>query len=351
MGQSGLFLSMSAADTENPPPFLPPTADGVARAAELLRRGEIVALPTETVYGLAADALDENAVRQIFSIKGRPLIDPLIVHGLDPDTLSALAYFTPLAQQLATACWPGPLTLVLKKNAVVPSLITAGRDTVAVRVPAHPLARAVLTACGMPLAAPSANPFGYISPTRAEHVRASFGKKVPWILDGGPCEVGLESTIVDMSDLGKAPRILRPGPITVEMLEKILGQPVEVSARGESVSQKDSGLLAPGMLARHYSPRTPLTLLEPAQLPPSTANQQTAWVRLCRPAAEGSQPNGPKTYWLSETGDFTQAAQGLYELLRQLDEAGFAQIYCEQATETGLGVALNDRLRRAAGRG
>jgi L-threonylcarbamoyladenylate synthase len=332
------------------PPFLPPTPAGVARAAELLRAGEIVALPTETVYGLAGHALNEQTVRQIFSVKGRPMIDPLIVHGLDVEFLLGLAHFTSSGRQLAEAFWPGPLTLVLKKQAAVPALVTAGRDTVAVRVPAHPLARAVLKACGLPLAAPSANPFGYISPTRAEHVRASFGAKVPWILDGGPCSVGLESTIVDVSDPAGPPRLLRPGPITHEALEQILGQRVILPTLTKTTDALE-GLAAPGMLARHYSPRTPLTLLETDAPPPIIQGRRTAWVHFCRPAQ--IEPTGPgmDIFWFSESGDLAQAAQGLYELLRQLDNAGYARIYCEQAPATGMGAALNDRLRRAAGQG
>jgi L-threonylcarbamoyladenylate synthase len=342
-------MSLSAGENIQLPPFLPPTAAGVARAAELLRDGEIVALPTETVYGLAANALDEKAVRQIFSVKGRPLIDPLIVHGLDADFLSAFAHFTPQARKLAEACWPGPLTLVLKKSAEVPNLITAGRDTVAVRAPAHPLTRAVLEACALPLAAPSANPFGYISPTRAEHVRGSFGAKVQWILNGGPCAVGIESTIVDVSNPGRPPRLLRLGPISVETLERILGQTVEVTNENK-LADEITGLAAPGMLARHYSPRTPFVLLDPATPGPKADNLRTALVRLSRPA-DDAPPLNMEVFWLSETGDLGQVAQGLYELLRKLDDAGFAKIYCELAPEVGVGAAINDRLRRAAARG
>jgi len=341
---------MLTPDTEGQPPFLPPTPAGVARAAELLRAGEVVALPTETVYGLAAHALDEKAVRQIFSIKGRPLIDPLIVHGLDVEFLSTLAHFTPQARELTAACWPGPLTLVLKKRPVVPGLITAGRDTVAVRSPAHPLARTVLQACGLPLAAPSANPFGYISPTTAEHVRTSFGTKVPWILDGGPCAVGLESTIVDVSDPTRPPRLLRPGPITAEALAQILGQPVHGPESSGRIDEAQ-GLDAPGLLTRHYSPRTPVALLKPAEPPPLTPDQHCAWVRMGRHNKETTPPGDTDIFWLSETGNLTQAAQGLYALLRQLDEAGYAKIFCELAPATGLGATLNDRLRRAAGQG
>ena len=341
---------MHPGDAEEFPPFLPATPEGVARAAELLKAGEVVALPTETVYGLAANALDERAVRQVFSIKGRPLLDPLIVHGLEVSFFEALAEFTPLARELAAACWPGPLTLVLRKKPVVSPLVTAGRDTVAVRAPAHPVMRAVLAACQLPLAAPSANPFGYISPTCAGHVRASFGGRVPWILDGGACEVGVESTIVDVSDPALPPRVLRPGPITAEALARILGRPVE--SRTPTPKTGGKGLAAPGLYARHYSPRTPLGLLE-SDAPPSPPadGRRIAWVRLRRPAQIAAPPTHTEVFWLSETGDLAEAAHGLYELLRRLDTAGFEKIWCEAAPAAGIGVALNDRMRRAAGRG
>ena len=341
---------MLPGDHADLPPFLPPTPDGVAHAAELLRAGEVVALPTETVYGLAGNALDEKAVRYIFSVKGRPLLDPLIVHGLDFEFLADVASFTPLAYRLAAACWPGPLTLVLRKQPAVSHLITAGRDTVAVRAPAHPVMRAVLAASALPLAAPSANPFGYISPTCAEHVRASFGGRLPWILDGGPCAVGLESTIVDVSDPTQPPRVLRPGPITPDALASILGQPV--TSASPATDTKTPGLAAPGLLARHYSPRTPLSLLE-AGVPPASplVGRRNAWIRFNAPGRVEETPARTEVFWLSETGDLAQAARGLYELLRRLDPAGFEKIWCERAPETGWGLALNDRLRRAAGLG
>ncbi len=337
---------------EDFPPFLPPTKEGVARAMELLKTGEIVALPTETVYGLAANALDERAVRYLFTIKGRPLIDPLIVHGLDVAFFSKLAHFTPTARQLAEACWPGPLTLVVRKTSAVPLLVTAGRDTVALRAPAHPLIRAVLAACQLPLAAPSANPFGYLSPTRAEHVRASFGGKVPWILDGGPCSLGLESTIVDVSDEFAPPRILRPGPITPEALGQILGRRLVVGEPPPLLSKETSGLASPGLLARHYSPSTPLGLLNPGQTPESPpVGRRTAWVRIQRPKPTEPTPHGVEVFWLSEDGNLGEAARRLYDLLRKLDESGHEKIWCETAPNSGLGLALNDRLRRAAGLG
>jgi L-threonylcarbamoyladenylate synthase len=327
------------------PPFLTAAPADLARAAALLRAGEVVALPTETVYGLAADALDEAAVRKIFAIKGRPLLDPLIVHGLDAAHLAKLAEFTARAHRLAQACWPGPLTLVLPKTPLVSGLVTAGRTTVAVRAPAHPVMRAVLAACGLPLAAPSANPFGYLSPTRAEHVRASLGARAPWIVDGGPCPLGLESTIVDVSDAQAPARLLRPGPIARAQLAEILGEPV---LEGAPPAEPGLGLLAPGLLARHYSPHTPLTLLEPGATPaPMPTGRRAAWVRWRRDDGH-AQPPGTELFWLSEDGDLAEGARQLYDLLRRLDDAGYDQLWCELAPSTGLGEALNDRLRRAA---
>jgi L-threonylcarbamoyladenylate synthase len=332
--------------------------EDIARVAERLRAGGVVALPTETVYGLAANALDEAAVRKIFAIKGRPLLDPLIVHGLDVEFLERVAEFTPAARRLAAAFWPGPLTLVVPKKAVVPDVVTAGRATVAVRVPAHPVMRAVLAACELPLAAPSANPFGYLSPTRAEHVRDSLGAGAPWIVDGGACALGLESTIVDVSDPAKPARVLRPGPLTAEALSEALGEPVEIGPgecpprlmRDEDNSRdKVPGLIAPGLLERHYSPRTKLSLLNPGERPPAPPRgQRAAWVRLRRVPGEPEPLEGTEAYWLSERGDVAEAAHGLYELLRQLDGEGYAQLWCELAPETGLGTAFNDRVRRGA---
>ncbi len=345
---------MESSPTPALPAFLSGAPEDVARAAALLRAGEVVALPTETVYGLAANALDAGAVRKIFEIKGRPLLDPLIVHGLDEEFLAQVAEFTPAGRRLAAAFWPGPLTLVLPKKAAVPDVVTAGRRTVAVRAPAHPVMRAVLAACGRPLAAPSANPFGYLSPTRAQHVRDSLGAGAPWIVDGGACALGLESTIVDVSDEEAGVRILRLGPVTAEELSVVLGGTVRVeTATGKKAEESGNkeGLLAPGMLERHYSPRTPLDLLEPGARPPgAAAGTRAAWVRLRREAA-GDAPAGVETFWLSERGDLAEAARGLYDLLRQLDGGGYARIWCERAAEAGLGAAFNDRLRRGAAKG
>ena len=320
--------------------MLSPAPEDLARAADLLRAGEIVAVPTETVYGLAADALNPVALAKVFAAKGRPLVDPLIVHVADVADIARVAQVDPRLTRLA-AFWPGPLTVVLRRLPVVPDLVTAGRDTVAVRVPAHPAFRALLRAAG-PLAAPSANPFGYVSPTLAVHVRDSLGERCPWILDGGPCAHGVESTILDLSEPSRA-RLLRPGPIPREALESALGSPVEVVVRS---TPADQAQLAPGMLERHYSPRTPIRLFarggEP-DIPPGR-------VALLLQSRRATTPAGAEVFLLSESGDPAEAARSLFALLRQLDRRGLDLILAEFAGESGVGVALNDRLRRAAAR-
>ena len=320
--------------------MLSPAPEDLARAADLLRAGEIVAVPTETVYGLAADALNPVALAKVFAAKGRPLVDPLIVHVADVADIARVAQVDPRLARLA-AFWPGPLTVVLRRLPLVPDLVTAGRDTVAVRVPAHPAFRALLRAAG-PLAAPSANPFGYVSPTLAVHVRDSLGERCPWILDGGPCAHGVESTILDLSEPSRA-RLLRPGPIPREALESALGSPVEVVVRS---TPADQAQLAPGMLERHYSPGTPIRLFarggEP-DIPPGR-------VALLLQSRRATTPAGAEAFHLSESGDPSEAARALFALLRQLDRRGLDLIVAELAEESGVGVALNDRLRRAAAR-
>lgn len=322
------------------PPLLSASTSDLSRAAALLRAGEIVALPTETVYGLAADALNPTALAKVFAAKGRPLVDPLIVHVADLAALGTVAHPDPRLALLARF-WPGPLTVVLRRLPVVPDLVTAGLDTVAIRIPAHPAFRQVLAQVG-PLAAPSANPFGYVSPTLASHVRDSLGERCPWIVDGGPCAHGVESTILDLSDPARA-RLLRPGPITREALESVLGAPVEAVARS---TPADQAQLAPGMLERHYSPRTPIRLFargaEP-EIPPAHA-------ALLLQSRRAELPPGAEPFYLSESGDPAEAARALFALLRKLDRRGFEVIVAELADESGVGIALNDRLRRAAAR-
>lgn len=325
--------------TDPIPSPLPVTPEGLARAASLLRAGECVALPTETVYGLAADALNPAAAAKVFAIKGRPLIDPLIVHVPDLDALARVAEPDPRLTALA-ALWPGPLTVVLRRRKSVPDVITAGLDTVAVRIPAHPVFREVLRLSGLALAAPSANPFGYVSPTRASHVRDSLGARCPWIVDGGPCEHGVESTIVDLSVPGVA-RLLRPGPVPVERLRALLGD-VAVIARAADPSGAQS---APGMLDRHYSPGTPVRLFPAGGSPGAVRPGEAVMFLRRRPGF-----TGPDVFHLSEDGSVEEAARNLFDLLRRLDVRGHALIHAELAEPSGLGAAFNDRLTRAAAR-
>jgi len=326
----------------------------IERAAALLAAGEVVAVPTETVYGLAADAVNEGAVRKIFEIKGRPLIDPLIVHVAHWEAVEKLAYPTAQARVLAERFWPGPLTLVLRKRAVVPDVVTASRPTVAVRMPAHPVMRALLEACHCPLAAPSANPFGYISPTTAAHVRDSLQGRLPWIVDGGPCDHGVESTIVDVSDEGRPPCILRHGPVTAEAVAAALNvsaEDLQPAAETADAADAGQGLLAPGLLKRHYSPRTPVTLLERGALPPDMAQgQRAAWVLLKRPRTLPQRPQGAEVLFLSEDGDLESVAHNVFALLRAIDKGGYAAIFVELPPAEGIGAALRDRLQRAAAR-
>lgn len=319
------------------------TPRNLTRLAHALARGELVAVPTETVYGLAGDALDPRACRAIFRAKGRPTSDPLIVHIHDLRQLHELALVNEAALRLAKAFWPGPLTIILPKRPVVPDLATAGLPSVAVRMPRHRLFRALLRECGRPLAAPSANPFGYVSPTSAAHVRAGLGGRIPHILDGGPCVIGLESTIVDLRDPAH-PEILRPGAIGRAELARVLGQPVNVRQRAIPAGH---AAVAPGLLTRHYSPRTPLILHdrlgEAAAL--GTLPATEAFVFLARPAKRTPL----NVFWLDERGRLAAAARRLFDMLRRLDTGGWRRIHVELASgEDGLAAAINDRLRRAA---
>jgi L-threonylcarbamoyladenylate synthase len=302
--------------------------DGVSTIVEALAAGEPVALPTETVYGLAADALSPNACAKIFEAKNRPLSDPLIVHIPSIDWLPRLTSPTPTALQLAEKYWPGPLTMVLPRQPIVPDIVTAGQDTVAVRMSAHPLFQEVATAFGKPLAAPSANRFGRISPTSAAHVLAELNGRIPFILDGGPCAHGIESTIVHVSEEGL--RILREGPITREDLRAfapLLDDSIAVSA--------------PGGLKSHYAPRTPLVL----EKNPTPRSKKTGLLAFSAPREGFAQ-----TEILSATSDLREAAANLYGAMRRLDEAGLDLIVAEEIPESGIGAAIMERLRKAAAR-
>ncbi len=318
---------------------LPMAADqSLIEAVAAIRRGGLVGMPTETVYGLAADALNPAAVVRIFEAKGRPRFDPLIVHIADADWAWQIAEPSPRARKLAAACWPGPLTLVLKRQAIVPDIVTSGLDTVGVRCPDHFVARALIRTCGTPLAAPSANTFGRISPTTADHVREQLGERVDVVLDGGPCRVGIESTVL-LPD--PVPTILRPGGVTRERLEEILGEPVAVAGRSERASHLPQQ--APGMLASHYAPRKPLTLRAPGEPWPT---DPTVGVLAFREA-----PALPHVEVLSRSGDPAEAAMHLFACLRRLDASSAVRLMAELVPDAGLGLGINDRLRRAAGLG
>lgn len=318
----------------------PPTTANIAFFANALKAGCVVAIPTETVYGLAGLALDEAASRSIFSIKGRPLVDPLIVHVTGPAMAAELAELPKSFHTLADTFWPGPLTIILRKRDIVPGLVTAGKPTVALRMPRHPVALELLNAVQAPLAAPSANPFGYVSPSKARHVSDSFGKRVPFILDGGPCEIGLESTILDLSEASR-PRVLRPGAISAREIGEVLGMTVPIR---EVNLHHDETAAAPGTFIRHYSPDTPLLLFEEGQKP--VPGPDEAVVYLKRPA--GDTPGA--VFWLSEDGQPQSVARSLFSLLRQLDREGLKAIHWEQPVSGthDLWLAIRDRMKRAA---
>ncbi len=312
----------------------------IQTAAALLRDGKVVAFPTETVYGLGADALNERAVAQVFSIKNRPHFDPLIVHV--PEKEAVAQYVTVIDSRAAVLMerfWPGPLTLVLKKRPLVPDLVTAGLDTVALRVPAHPVALALLRAAGTPIAAPSANPFGYVSPTTAIHVQEMLGEALEIILDGGPCTIGVESTVCALTNDKVV--ILRPGGVTVEEIEAVVGPVMTIPS-----SQADAR--SPGTLPRHYSPHVPLVLLAPGEAIPSLSNKERVGLLTLAPRS-GTEGYAVREV-LSKTGDLLEAATHLFAVLRRLDQAGLARVIVESVPEIGIGRAIMDRLRRAATR-
>ncbi len=408
--------------------ILPFSEASLHLVCQALLEGFLVSIPTETVYGLAANALDPKAVREIFEVKGRPFIDPLIVHIASPAQAERFAYTNVLFHKIAHQFWPGPLTVVLSKKRIISDLVTAGQSTVALRCPGHPIMQAVLQKTELPLAAPSANPFGYISPTQPEHVSCIQDPKLKYILDGGPCEHGLESTIVDISDLNFV-KILRPGPISRESIEACLGVRVEafeskvdnskaekenitaeteytfgigaelknkqdlesrleinspledsfgvekvLSTSGErqgSFTEATEPLemqraqLAPGMLSQHYSPHTVTHLMEKGNddiasyleknLKSGTYSTPCAVVLFQRPSFDLNdklniqiKDKGIEIFWLTESSNLQEAARNLYTLMHALDKGQFASIVIQKAPEEGIGIAINDRLQRAA---
>ncbi len=308
----------------------------------------MVAIPTETVYGLAGNGLRAEVATKIFQAKNRPAFDPLILHTNSIEKIGKLVKEIPeKARLLAEAFWPGPFTLLLPKSDLVPDLVTSGLETVAVRIPKHPLTLQLLSELDFPLAAPSANPFSYISPTSAQHVQQHLGNKIPYILDGGNCRVGIESTIVGFPN-GVA-TIYRKGGTSLEQIEAVIGK-VAVNSHSSSNPQ------APGMLKKHYSPSSRLILGNVPELLKLHSNKKIAiisfqknyWLDFEKEFGNQKSPNSKQVFILSESGDFAEAAQNLFSTLRQIDQLQPELILAELLPEIGLGVAINDRLKRAS---
>lgn len=309
----------------------------VLKAKAILEKGNLVAIPTETVYGLAGNALDVASVTKIFQVKNRPSFDPLIVHTNSLERASSfLKHIPDMAHQLAEALWPGPLTLLLEKQSNIPDLVTAGLDRVAIRIPDHPMTLQLLTQLDFPLAAPSANPFGYISPTEAAHVDEQLGDQLEYILDGGPCIVGVESTIIGFEN--SQPWIYRTGGTSIEQIEALIG-PVSVQ------SHSTSNPKAPGMLKSHYAPRKPLILGDLPTLIQQHAGENFGILSFDQ-SFDAVEPE--KQIVLSPSGKIQEAAQKLFGALRMLDKMPVKFILAEYVPTNGIGKAINDRLKRAS---
>ncbi len=324
-------------------------------AARLFSAGELVAFPTETVYGLGANALDKEAVLSIFAAKGRPADNPLIVHIWDRKQMEGLCGMPEGAEPLMNAFWPGPLTMLLPRTERMPDEVTAGLPTVAIRMPSLPAAREMLRVCGLPIAAPSANRSGRPSPTTAAHVMEDMEGRIPLILDGGSCQVGLESTVLDLT--GGAPTILRPGGITKEMIEGVLGREIQVAGSVLRPLRADEKALSPGMRYKHYAPTGTVTLVE---------GEEEAVTRLMRERCTADLQAGRKSCVLCFTehmdcfsdcnphdigsrADDREVAHRLFDILRRLDQEGMETIYSEVIPPEGVGLAVMNRLGRAAG--
>jgi L-threonylcarbamoyladenylate synthase len=334
-------------------PVVPATSEHIALAAALIRSGQVLAFPTETVYGLGADATNGHAVARVFAVKERPSFDPLIVHIAAEETLARLVTVIPdPVAKLTHRFWPGPLTVVLPKSLVIPDIVTAGLAAVAVRMPDHPVALELIEQAARPIAAPSANRFGHVSPTTAQHVLEQLGDRIPLVLDGGPCRVGLESTIVSFVD--EEPLLLRAGGLILEDIESVIG-PIRIAVAGE-------GPLAPGRAARHYAPRTPLTVIN-SSAEVSAEHRTGTVLLLIQPLPDEAARHHNKAQHhpdtegfahvelLAAAGNLERAATALFARLRQLDAGGFEHIYAVAVPERGLGRAIMDRLRRAQATG
>lgn len=333
--------------------YLLVSPESLKRAAEVLRSGGLVAFPTETVYGLGADAYNSEALAKVFEVKGRPRFDPLIIHIASIKALGDAADLSLLNEEtrqklflLAEKLWPGPLSLVLPKNERIPNLATAGLSTAAFRLPANELARELISLSNGAVAAPSANPFGALSPTRAEHVRDKLGEKIDIILDGGPAHIGVESTVLDITS--KNIRILRPGGTPKETIEKLIGA---VGDNDFQAGEMAFGLASPGMLKSHYAPQTPLSAFSKKEIIRLPCEKNCTYLffdGLSRDKWLEMSPNASSFSVLSETGSLIEAAARLFDVLHELEKGGFSRIYAQFAPQEGLGAAINDRLRRAS---
>ena len=323
-------------------------------ASSLLHQGSLVAFPTETVYGLGANALDPKAVLSIFAAKDRPADNPLIVHIFDPDQLDPLCEIPERAPLLMRAFWPGPLTMLFPRKNIIPEEVTAGLSTVAIRMPSHPVAAALLKSCNLPVAAPSANRSGRPSPTTAQHVMEDMDGRIPLILDGGPCDVGLESTVLDLCH--GQPVILRPGGVTKPMLEEVLGEEVALADSILRPLRPDEKALSPGMRYKHYAPAGSVTLIE------GDEQKTVAMLRyLCRQDMDAGKKSCVLCFSehvsgladchphdMGSQGNHAQIAHRLFDILRQLDQEGMETIYSEVIPPEGVGLAVMNRLGRAA---
>jgi len=326
--------------------------DNIRICAETIKSGGVVAIPTETVYGLGANALDESAVARIFTTKGRESDNPLIAHIADVDDVKSLVSEVPdVFEALANKFWPGPLTLVMKKSDIIPDNVTAGLDTVAVRMPSHKVALELIKACGCPIAAPSANPSGKPSPTKAKHVLHDLNGKIPYILDGGDCRVGVESTVLDIS--GEGPQILRPGGVTFDELKAVLKDvtsyaQTETDAELESLKPR-----SPGMKYRHYAPIAPMTALV------GKSEESAEYIRKCLCDCKGKNVaalmfddyaiSNPNVVKFGSSEDYETQAARLYDALRTFDDMDITEIYAQVPQEHGLGYAVANRIKKAAG--
>jgi len=342
--------------------MLPVTDESLKKGADIIRNGGLVAFPTETVYGLGADAFNPQALARIFEVKNRPYFDPLIIHIASVNALEEVADFSLINEEtrkklllLADNLWPGPLSIVLPKNKKIPGIATAGLQTAAIRFPSNETAQKLISLSGTAIAAPSANPFGSLSPTRAEHVRSGLGDKIDLILDGGVSQIGLESTVLDLT--GEKIKILRPGGTQREAIENLIGC-IETESGGQG-AQKDHAFSSPGQMKSHYSPKTPLTVFSREEM----INQPTE--AICAGIERLALlffDNATRDEWqktekhlkiaiikvLSKTGDPAEAASNLFETLHEIDNSNISHIIAQLAPQHGLGEAINDRLIRAS---